>query len=109
MEDVDSKFLMCGHSGTAWVGRACVSAFALHGRCMLCVLVCCHSVAARVCKACALVPGLCEGACGASIHQLVSGGTLAQDRNCGCQLRSSHSQVLLYGKKLDVPRRMLPS
>ena len=72
-------------------------------------LVCCHSGAAWVCKACACVPGLCEGTCGASIHQLVSGGTLAQDKSCGCQLRSSHPQVLLYGKKLDVPRRMLPS
>ena len=33
------------------------------------------------------------GACGASIHELVSGATLAQDKNCGCGLHPSHSLV----------------
>ena len=33
------------------------------------------------------------GACGASIHELVSGATLAQDKNCGFGLHPSHSLV----------------
>ena len=44
-------------------------------------LECCHSEAARVCKACESAPTLCEGACGASIHQVVSGPSVASGNN----------------------------
>ena len=38
----------------------------------------CIQGAAGVCKACVSVPTLCMGTCGASIHELHSGATLAQ-------------------------------